>query len=63
MSSPDALKTCKDLTNEAGFLDVNKDSLQHTKYRNIFGIGDCMSSPNSKTAASVGKYLIFFLLF
>lgn len=53
MSSPDALKTCKDLTNEAGFLDVNKDSLQHTKYRNIFGIGDCMSSPNSKTAASV----------
>lgn len=55
MSSPDVLKNCKKLVNEAGFLDVNKDSLQHTKYSNIFGIGDCMSSPNSKTAASVGK--------
>lgn len=55
MSAPTVLMNNKDLTNELGFLNVNKDTLQHIKYDNIFGIGDCTSSPNSKTAASVGK--------
>lgn len=52
MSAPDALRESS-LVNEAGFLDVNKGTLQHTKYRNIFGIGDCTSAPTSKTAAAV----------
>lgn len=55
MGTPSEIKNCKDLTNEAGFIDVNKSTMQHTKFANIFAIGDCASSPNSKTAASIGK--------
>ncbi|EDV95859.1 GH15540 [Drosophila grimshawi] len=52
MSAPDALTRCKQLVNEAGFVDVDKSTMQHTKYKNIFAIGDSAGSPNSKTAAS-----------
>ena len=41
------------LADPAGYLDVNKFSLQHTKYPNVWGIGDCTNTPNSKTAAAV----------
>ncbi|XP_022913105.2 sulfide:quinone oxidoreductase, mitochondrial-like [Onthophagus taurus] len=53
MSPPDVVTSCKQLVNEAGFVDVNKDNLQHVKYPNVFAIGDCSSSPNSKTTAAV----------
>ena len=43
------------LADEAGWLDINKDTLQHNKYPNVFGIGDCTSLPTSKTGAAVGK--------
>ena len=56
MSTPASLRNCKSLVNETGFVDVNKDTLQHVKYRNVFAIGDCASTPNSKTGAAVGKY-------
>lgn len=55
MSPPDVLKACQALTDSAGFLDVDKDTLRHKKYQNVFGVGDCMNSPNAKTAAAVGK--------
>ena len=42
------------LSDAAGFLNVNKGTLQHVKYSNIFGIGDCTSLPTSKTGAAVG---------
>jgi NADPH-dependent 2,4-dienoyl-CoA reductase/sulfur reductase-like enzyme len=35
-----------------GFLDCNKDTMRHNKYPNIWGIGDCTSTPNAKTAAA-----------
>lgn len=41
-----------DLVNEAGFVNVNRHTLRHMKYPNIFALGDCSSSPNSKTAAA-----------
>jgi len=44
----------KELSDAAGFLNVDKGTLQHVKYSNIFGIGDCTSLPTSKTAAAVG---------
>lgn len=53
MSAPDALTACTSLVTETGFVDVSKDTLQHLKYENVFAIGDCSASPNSKTAASV----------
>ena len=55
MSAPDVLTSCKNLVTETGFVDVSQDTLQHTKFNNVFAIGDCSSSPNSKTAASAGK--------
>lgn len=55
MATPPCLHKSKDLTNEAGFVEVDKDTLQHVRFKNVFAIGDCSSSPNSKTAASVGK--------
>ncbi|XP_055638170.1 sulfide:quinone oxidoreductase, mitochondrial isoform X2 [Toxorhynchites rutilus septentrionalis] len=53
MSAPDVLKSCEPLVTETGFVDVNKDTLQHVRFENVFAIGDCSASPNSKTAASV----------
>uniref|UniRef100_A0A8B9LIR3 Sulfide:quinone oxidoreductase, mitochondrial n=1 Tax=Astyanax mexicanus TaxID=7994 RepID=A0A8B9LIR3_ASTMX len=41
------------LEDGAGWLDVNKDTLQHNTYSNVFGIGDCTNVPTSKTAAAV----------
>lgn len=52
MSTPLPLRSNKELSDNAGFANVHPDTLQHVKYPNIFAIGDCSSSPNSKTAAA-----------
>lgn len=54
MSAPDFLKNSP-LANAAGYVDVDKDTLQHVKYPNVFAIGDCSSLPTSKTAAAITK--------
>lgn len=54
MGSPEVLRNHKTLVNEAGFLDVSADTLQSTRYKNVFGLGDCTSTPNSKTMAAIG---------
>jgi sulfide:quinone oxidoreductase len=43
------------LADEAGWVDVDKHSLRHTRYANVFGIGDASSLPTSKTAAAIRK--------
>jgi len=53
MSAPDVLKKATSLVNEAGFVAVNKETLQHDVHKNVFGIGDCTSIPTAKTAAAV----------
>ena len=56
MSAPDVLKNSKsNIVDQAGFLDVNRRTLQHVKYSNIFGLGDCTNIPTGKTAAAVGR--------
>ncbi|XP_046931106.1 sulfide:quinone oxidoreductase, mitochondrial [Lynx rufus] len=52
MSPPDVLKTSP-VADAAGWVDVDKETLQHKKYPNVFGIGDCTNLPTSKTAAAV----------
>lgn len=52
--APDFLRNSP-LANETGWTDVNSETLQHTKYGNIFGLGDAASTPNAKTAAAVRK--------
>ncbi|XP_013783340.1 sulfide:quinone oxidoreductase, mitochondrial-like, partial [Limulus polyphemus] len=52
MSTPEELQSSP-LVDSTGYLDVNKNTLQHVKYSNIFGIGDCTNVPTSKTAAAI----------
>ena len=54
MSSPRELWNTP-LVDETRFVNVNKDTLQHNKYKNIFAIGDCGNTPTSKTAAATGR--------
>ncbi|CAA9890171.1 Pyridine nucleotide-disulfide oxidoreductase [Candidatus Methylobacter favarea] len=53
-SAPDFIKKSP-LANAAGWVDVHPKTLQHTKYPNVFGLGDAGSTPNAKTAAAVRK--------
>lgn len=53
-SAPDFIRSSK-LANEAGWVDVDKYSLQHTQYANIFSLGDAASLPTSKTGAAIRK--------
>jgi sulfide:quinone oxidoreductase len=53
-SAPDFIKKSP-LANEEGWVDVNKHTLQHNKYPNVFSLGDAGSTPNAKTGAAVRK--------
>ena len=53
-SAPDFVKNSP-LANAAGWVDVDKHSLQHTKYKNIFSLGDASSLPTGKTGAAIRK--------
>lgn len=46
-----------ELVNEAGWLDVDKHTLQHNKYPNIFGLGDVAGLPTAKTGAAIRKQM------
>ena len=54
MSAPDIIKASP-LANAAGWLDVDKYTLQHPKFANVFPIGDCSGLPTSKTGAAIRK--------
>ncbi len=53
-SAPDFIKKSP-LANAGGWVDVHAKTLQHNKYKNVFGLGDAGSTPNAKTAAAVRK--------
>ncbi|MHA8094252.1 FAD-dependent oxidoreductase [Aquirufa lenticrescens] len=53
-SAPDFIKTSP-LANAAGWLDVEKHTLQHIKFNNIFGCGDAANLPASRTGAAIRK--------
>ncbi|XP_053398451.1 sulfide:quinone oxidoreductase, mitochondrial-like [Mercenaria mercenaria] len=56
MSAPDVLKnSTSSIVDEGGWLDVNKLTMQHKNFPNIFGLGDCTNVPTSKTAAAVAS--------
>lgn len=38
-----------------GWLEVDKDTLRHRRYANVFGVGDINGTPRGKTAATVKK--------
>lgn len=41
--------------NPLGWVDVDKDTLQHKRYPNVFALGDASSLPTSKTGAAIRK--------
>jgi sulfide:quinone oxidoreductase len=53
-SAPDFVKR-SNLANEAGWVDVDKYTLQHARYPNVFSLGDASSLPTSRTGAAVRK--------
>jgi sulfide:quinone oxidoreductase len=60
MRAPDAVKNSdlawKDGPLAAGgWLEVDKATLQHRRFKNVFGIGDINGTPRGKTAATVKK--------
>ncbi len=40
------------LADEAGWVDVDQNTLRHKRYENVWGLGDAMNAPNAKTAAA-----------
>ena len=53
-SAPDFVKNSV-LANTAGWVDVDKNTLQHIKFSNIFSLGDASGLPTSKTGAAIRK--------
>ncbi|MFN6554328.1 NAD(P)/FAD-dependent oxidoreductase [Mycolicibacterium septicum] len=59
-SAPDWIKTSPLSTSHVGgdangYVDIDKHTMQHVRYPNVFALGDAGSSPNSKTGAAIRK--------
>lgn len=54
MGPPDFIKNSV-IGDQQGWVDVDPYTLQHVRYKNIFGIGDCTNLPTSKTGAAIRK--------
>lgn len=55
-SAPDWIKSSPLSTGDAkGYVDIDRASMQHVRYPNVFALGDAGSTPNSKTGAAVRK--------
>ncbi len=54
MSAPDLIKQSV-LADANGWVDVDKYTLRHARYKNVFSLGDCSNLPTSKTGAAIRK--------
>jgi sulfide:quinone oxidoreductase len=56
-SAPDWIKASpiSDPDNPGGYVQIDKNTMRHTRFDNIFSLGDVGSSPNSKTGAAIRK--------
>lgn len=54
MSAPDFIKSSP-LAGDEGWVSVDPGTLQHTKFDNVFALGDCSNLPTSKTGAAIRK--------
>lgn len=56
-SAPDWIKESPlaDPNNPFGYVEVDKHTLQHSRYPEIFSLGDASNTPNSKTGAAIRK--------
>jgi len=51
-SAPDFIKNSP-LAGAAGWIEVDQNTLRHTKFPNVFALGDATTTPNTKTGAAV----------
>lgn len=56
-SAPDFIKESplRDPNNALGYVAIDKNTMQHTTYANVFALGDCTNAPCSKTGAAIRK--------
>lgn len=56
-SAPEFIKKSPlaDSNNPYGYVEVDKHTMQHAKYPNVFALGDCTNAPCSKTGAAIRK--------
>ena len=55
-SAPDWIKSSPLASDTPqGWVDVDKHTMQHVRYPNVFSLGDASSTPNSKTGAAIRK--------
>ncbi|KJE29653.1 pyridine nucleotide-disulfide oxidoreductase family protein [Bacillus licheniformis] len=54
MKAPSCIKESA-LADAGGWVDVDPYTLQHKKFANVFGIGDCSNLPTSKTGTAIRK--------
>lgn len=54
MSSPDFIAKSS-LAAESSYVEVDKYTTQHTRFSNVFSLGDCSSLPTSRTGAAIRK--------
>lgn len=56
-SAPDFIKNSplSDPNNPYGFVEINKATMQHSRFANVFALGDCINAPAKKTGAAIRK--------
>jgi sulfide:quinone oxidoreductase len=56
-SAPEFIKNSplRDQANALGYVEINKNTMQHTRFPNVFALGDCTNAPCSKTGAAIRK--------
>ena len=56
-SAPDWLKATPlaDPANPNGYVEIDKETMRHARFPEVFALGDAGSSPNSKTGAAIRK--------
>lgn len=52
--APDFIRNSP-LADQSGFVAVDKNTLRHVQYPDVFALGDCANAPNSKTVAAIRK--------
>lgn len=52
---PPAFLAASPLADKEGWVEVDKETLRHARYGNIFALGDCSNLPTSKTGAAIRK--------
>lgn len=52
---PPEVGQSSELSNEAGWVEVDAKTLQHTRFPNVFSLGDNSSLPTSRTGAAIRK--------